>query len=74
MEKNTTTNISFAETMKNTYQSQDNNSRKTYITDYYITQQKLTCICTNAQETITETVITVDSWKTTYTYLYTAQE
>ena len=74
MEKNTTTNISFAETMKNTYQSQDNNSRKTYITDYYITQQKLTCIYTNAQETITETVITVDSWKTTYTYLYTAQE
>ena len=45
-------NINFEKILKSTYKPLDNHSQKTYITDDYITQQKQTCICTKAQETI----------------------
>ena len=45
-------NINFEKILKNTYKPLDNHSQKTYITDDYITQQKQTCICTKAQETM----------------------
>ena len=43
----------------------DNPLPKTFIADYYITQQKRTTTCPNAQKTTTQTVTTADSQKTT---------
>ena len=42
----------------------DNPLPKTFIADYYITQQKRTT-CPNAQKTTTQAVTTADSQKTT---------
>lgn len=43
----------------------DNPLPKTFIADYYITQQKRTTTCPNAQKTTTQAVTTADSQKTT---------
>ena len=51
-----------------------NYSLTTFTIDYYISQLKRTTTCTNAQTTITQTVTTVDSRKTTYTYSQNVQE
>ena len=46
-----------------------NNSFATFTAEYYITQLKRMITYTNAQTTTTQTMTTVDSQKTTYTYL-----
>ena len=47
-----------------------NNSLATFTAEYYITQLKRMITYTNAQTTTTtQTMTTVDSQKTTYTYL-----
>ena len=43
----------------------DNPLPKTFIADYYITQQKRTTTCPNAQKTTTQAVTIADSQKTT---------
>ena len=48
----------------------DNPLPKTFIADYYFTQQKRTTTCPNAQKTTTQTVTTADSQKTTQTKMH----
>ena len=48
--------------------------RLTLYIDYYITEQKQTCTCTNARETTTLNVTTADIQKLTFTYLYNVLE